>query len=360
MKRTFKDRILSCMEEKDIGALPHVLLHALSLLYGAAIRARLFFYSSGILKPKKLRCGVISVGNLTVGGSGKTPMTIYLAKRLREKGLKVAVVTRGYKRSGRGVKAVSDGERTLLGASASGDEPYLMARRLKGVPVIVGKDRFRAGLYAIEKFSPDVIILDDGFQHIRLKRDVNILLVDGKKGFGSGYLLPRGPLREPEECMERADVIMVKGGGRVNGPGINGVKKFGFFYRPTAFFDSTSIRKNLGMDFLKGKRVAALAGIADPGSFFDTLKECRAVVVKTIAYPDHHPYTPDDMKRIREQARDAEFIVTTEKDLVRLEPLCAAAAEDIPIVALAIEVEVKNADRFLDIVWKRLETARQR
>ncbi|MBI5561227.1 MAG: tetraacyldisaccharide 4'-kinase, partial [Deltaproteobacteria bacterium] len=304
---------------------------------------------AGILKKEELPCRVISVGNITAGGSGKTPMVIFLAKRLREKGLKVLVLSRGYKRKGRGVAAVSDGERTLVSPEEAGDEPYLMAERLIGVPVIVGKDRVISGLRAFERFSPDVIILDDGFQHIRLKRDIDILLLDSKRWFGSGYLLPRGPLREPLDGMKRADIIMIKGGKA--GHALEGVEKpcFGFVYRPAGLYDSDG--RELDIKGLKGKRVSALCAIANPDSFLETLKGCGAIVVSAINFPDHHWYAPADMERIRKEAGDAELIVTTEKDYVRLK---SRPIGGMPVVTLAIEVSLGKKERFLEIIEEKL------
>ncbi|MEK6539527.1 MAG: tetraacyldisaccharide 4'-kinase, partial [Deltaproteobacteria bacterium] len=155
-------------------------LYIFSILYGIGVRLRLFFYRIGAFKIRRLNCKVISIGNITVGGSGKTPMTIHLAEWLRDRDKKVAILSRGYKGRIKDSGIVSDGEKILLGPEDAGDEPYLMAARLKNIPVIVGRDRHRAGMYAIEKFRPDVIILDDGFQHIGLVRDLDIVLIDGK------------------------------------------------------------------------------------------------------------------------------------------------------------------------------------
>ncbi|MBI5810633.1 MAG: tetraacyldisaccharide 4'-kinase, partial [Deltaproteobacteria bacterium] len=182
------------MRDEHTGLAPHIALYLLSILYGASVRMRASLFAIGLIKTKRLPCRVVSIGNLTVGGSGKTPMVMHMADILQKKGRRVVILCRGYKGSAKGVNAVSDGRTVLLGYKEAGDEPYLLARRLKGVPVVVGRDRYKSGLYAIEAFSPDVILLDDGFQHIRLARDVNILLVDSKEGFGNGHLLPRGLL----------------------------------------------------------------------------------------------------------------------------------------------------------------------
>ncbi|MEE9614638.1 MAG: tetraacyldisaccharide 4'-kinase, partial [Thermodesulfobacteriota bacterium] len=312
------------MNEKDIGTAPHVALYLLSLVYGAAVKLRLFLYGTGLLKSEKLPCKVVSVGNITVGGSGKTPVTIYIASRLREKGMKVAILSRGYGRSSKGVKVVSDGERVLLGPEEAGDEPCLMAERLEGVPVIVGEERVRSGRLAIERFSPDVLLLDDGFQHIKIERDVNLLLLDSKRGFGNGFLVPRGVLREPVNAVARADIVMVKGDGPDNPPAAE-LKKpvIKFSYNPTGLVEVKSDTRT-GVERLNGKRVLAVAGIAEPGSFLETLREAGAEVVGYLAYPDHHRYTPAEMKEIEDASQGADIVVTTGKDAVKLKPLCGA------------------------------------
>jgi tetraacyldisaccharide 4'-kinase len=333
------------MGEEKIGLAPHAFLYGLSIVYGAAVNLRLFLYNSGVLKKEKLPCKVISVGNITVGGSGKTPMTMHLARVLKEMGLRVVILSRGYKRVGRGSAVVSDGEKTFLGPEEAGDEPYLMARRLEGIPVIVGKDRVKSGLHAVRNFSPDVIVLDDGFQHIRLLRDLDILLVDSKQGFGNSFLLPRGILREPVGAMERAELVMVKGeGGAFDEPFIKVLKKpvKRFTYRPTGVFDLTSNEKKETY-CLNKKRVIALSGIADPGSFSKTLEGAGAVIIKTLAYPDHHKYTAFDIHRIIEEADGAaaDLVVTTEKDAFKLRPYRALLSA-ITISALSIEVSTED------------------
>jgi tetraacyldisaccharide 4'-kinase len=354
------------MDEEKLGPALHALLYGLSLIYGAAVRARHLLYNSGILKTKRLPCKVISVGNITVGGSGKTPMTMHLAGILKKMGLRVVVLSRGYKRSGRGFAVVSDGEKTYLGPHEAGDEPYLMALRLKGIPVIVGGDRVKSGLHAVSKFSPHVIILDDGFQHIRLDRDLDIVLLDSKGGFGNSYLLPRGILREPVGALARADLVMVKAKGPpaqppsepieklfisepIEEPFIQGLRRpvRKFSYRPRGVFD---IKDNAGKEagYLRGKKVIALSGIADPDSFLKTLEEAGAVIIKTITYPDHYWYTRPDIDGIVEQAKNeaVELVVTTEKDAVKLWPY-QGALSGITILALPIEVVTEDLSELL-------------
>jgi len=186
----------------------HVFFSLLSLPYGGAVRARNRLFDSGFLEQQRIGCPVISVGNLTVGGTGKTPMVILLAGMLKDRGLRPAVLSRGYGGKNRAdVLVVSDGMRVLAGPDEAGDEPVLIARRLGDVPVLAGPKRVITGRHALEHFSVDAILLDDGFQHRYLHRDLDIVLLDSRQPLGNGFLLPRGPLREPPSALARAGVI---------------------------------------------------------------------------------------------------------------------------------------------------------
>ncbi len=330
-----------------------VILKPLSLLYKAGISLRLSLYRAGLLKAHRLTRPVISIGNITAGGAGKTPMTIHIAELLRKKGRSVAILSRGYKRSSKGVKVVSDKDQLLLGPAEAGDEPYLMARRLKGVPVIVGEDRVKAGEYATGRFSPEVILLDDGFQHIRLYRDLNILLVDSKTAFGNNRLLPAGLLREPISAIGRADLIMVKGDKlkaddeeRLKGFGL---ETLGFHYKVTGA-SRLKTNKRLGPDELKGLKVFALAGVANPTAFLDTLEELGASITGKRMYRDHHSYSEADFDSIKSAAAGAELLVTTEKDAVKLERF-----DEGKVPVYAIEIEVVTDTAASDALDKHLE-----
>ncbi|MBI5491481.1 MAG: tetraacyldisaccharide 4'-kinase [Deltaproteobacteria bacterium] len=328
------------MREEEAGALPGLFLSTLSSVYSSGLRLRSLLYRSGFRRTKRLPCRVISVGNLTVGGTGKTPVTIHIAEFLKKNNARPVILSRGYKGSSKGVTVVSDGKGILAEPKEAGDEPYLMAERLKSVPVITGADRYRAGLYAIDKFSPDVIILDDGFQHIRLERDVNILLVDSTEGFGNGRLLPRGVLREPVEAVRRADLIMVKDGTGEFLKGYN-LPVFEFSYRPLALRDMDNAIE-AGLNFIAGKKVIAIAGIANPSSFFKSLARLNANVVRTVSFPDHHGYTSPDINGIRALSKEAQLIITTEKDGVKLK----GQSLGLPAFSLSIDVDVKDMEKF--------------
>ncbi|MBW2599013.1 MAG: tetraacyldisaccharide 4'-kinase [Deltaproteobacteria bacterium] len=190
-------------------------LFPISILYSGVVRLRNLFYQTGLFKVRKLGCRVISVGNITVGGTGKTPMVIMLANLLNEKGYRPAILSRGYAGKGKSrVNIVSDGKNLLMSPKNAGDEPALIAKSVRNVPVITGKNRYLTGKYAIEHFRADVLILDDAFQHRSVFRDIDIVLLDNQKPFGNGFTIPRGELREPASALERADIIVKTGNGR--------------------------------------------------------------------------------------------------------------------------------------------------
>jgi tetraacyldisaccharide 4'-kinase len=193
-------------EKADSPGLLALLLYGVSTVYGAAQKIRATGHRHNLLQSKSLPCRVIAIGNITAGGTGKTPMTIYLARELQQSGKRVAVVSRGYKGAAeKGGGIVSDGQNVLMDAGRAGDEPLLIASRLKGIPVVVGKNRYEAGMLAIREFQPEIIVLDDAYQHLKLKRDINLVLLDHDRPFGNSHLLPRGILREPPDALARAD-----------------------------------------------------------------------------------------------------------------------------------------------------------
>ncbi len=331
------------------GAGAGALLRPLSCLYETGVKARLGLYRAGLLKSKSLPCSVISVGNITAGGTGKTPVTMYIARYLKDMGAKVVILSRGYGGSLKGIGVVSDGKDVLLGPAEAGDEPVLMARRLGDVPVVVGADRFSAGQLAVERFSPDVIILDDGFQHIRLHRDLNILLVDGARELGTAKLLPAGPLREPLTALRRAHMVLVKG-GRLKDRDKELMRQYDIIESGFAFkargLTALTTGEALALKALKGKPLLAVAAIAEPDSFFTTLKDVGLKVAGTMAYRDHHPYVADDIKALQIKMKEsgAAALITTAKDGVKLAGLLQGAS--LPSYALDIAVEMKDKAAF--------------
>lgn len=325
------------------------LLYPASLFYRLGVEARLLLYRKGILPSLGLPLKVVSVGNLTVGGSGKTPVTIYLARLMASWGYRVAVLSRGYKGKRRGrINVVSDGKDTFLTSLEAGDEPYLMASKLKGIPVLTGKDRYSLALYAKEVFGTEVVVLDDGFQHLRLKKDIDILILT-RDVFERPYLLPMGRMREPFKGVERADLVLLKD-GEPSKRVVGDKPFFTFSYIPIAFKDVRG-GSILAPQDIRGKKIFAFSGIAFPSSFISTLKKAGAVVEGAIAYPDHHLYCEKDVERIKEKARGVDLIVTTEKDGVKLRDF-----KTLPPNLYILEVEVlfEEEEAFKKLLKKRL------
>lgn len=319
----WKERIVKnwSIEEPQRGVLK-LLLRLLCLPYSAAVYARNALYDHGSLKQVRLPCPVISVGNIVAGGAGKTPTAIMLANKLRQAGFQPAVLSRGYGgQSSAPVNVVSNGINIGMDTEAAGDEPVLIARSCPGIPVIAGADRVRTGNYAIRHFGADIIILDDGFQHRRLHRDVDIVLVDAKSPFGNGFLLPRGPLREAKTSLRRAHFI-VKTGIDEGAGAIAGGKDRSVFNgrrKPQGIIHAPSGRV-LPTAYLTGKKICAFAGIAQPDSFKAILQGMDADVALWLPYEDHYRYKSSDIEWIKRRAQEAgvEAIVTTEKDGVKL------------------------------------------
>ena len=345
---------------RDAGFFCRILfspLYLLSILYGTAVKARLALYSSGLLKAGRLECKVISVGNITVGGTGKTPTVEFISRSLLERGFRVAILSRGYRRTGKGIGTVSDGKDIFLGPEEAGDEPYMLARRLKTVPVLVGADRHELGRYALERFPLDVIVLDDGFQHIRLKRDLDVLLVDGEKGFGNGYLLPRGPLREPLSGIKRAGIVLISKASVESDEIAGSIRKIhpvpGLFkssYRAEKLV-SLWAGEQTGLERLSGSRVMALSAIANPSSFLNLLSSLGGTVVSDCSFPDHYSYKSKELEEVIDKARadGADFIVTTEKDAVKLRQL--EPRMDIPVYYLEIGLDMHGEEqRFMEAI----------
>ncbi len=316
--------------------------------YGAAVGLRNAAYNSGLLRGHRLPCRVICIGNLTTGGTGKTPATMLLARRLVEAGVRPAILLRGYGRGGgTGIDVVSDGRTVRLGWREAGDEAVLLARRLPEVPVIVGGDRVQAGRLAIERFGAEVLLLDDGFQHRRLQRDVDVVLLDATDPFGLSFLLPRGRLREPARGLRRAQAVLVtrvdQAGGlhdlRLRIASLAPDLPVGCaVHRPGRLTDLRSGR-GLEPSVLKGARVFAMSGIANAESFLGTLRELGGRIAGSRAFPDHHPYTVGELSSVQEEARaaGAEWVLTTEKDAVRLGGQLPGL---VPIGAVGIDLEI--------------------
>ena len=302
----------------------------LSILYRIGVEARLKAYRKEIFRSRSLPAFVLSVGNLSVGGTGKTPAVAAIAQWAFEEGYRVCILSRGYKgRYKTPVLEVSDGFQLKAGPRESGDEPYLLAKRLAGVPVVVSRKRYVGGMFAREHYGSDFFILDDGFQHLELARDLNLVLMDGLRPFGNGHVLPAGPLREPVRGLNRADAFLLtrcEQGGQVERTRAHLKERFGekpvyvsnhvpekvVFPASGEFFDPAD---------LKGKRVLAFAGIARPEVFEKELIALGAEPVIFKALKDHHQFEERELVALIRAAgeRNLDCVLTTEKDWVRLE-----------------------------------------
>jgi len=341
---------------KNPGMAVQLLLLPLTICswgYSAAMRLRAWLYKACIFESHALPCRVITVGNITVGGTGKTPTVCLLARSLAEKGFKVCVVNRGY----RGAKTqtpliVSDGNQVLASAEDAGDEAVMLGRKLPGIPVIACTDRVAAGTLACESFGVQAIILDDGFQHLRLRRDLDIVLVNAADPFGNGHLLPQGILREPLSALERAGIIVFTKADNQNDIEalIGRVKELN---ASAPLFIASYINAGLRNcqtgttalpEQLPGAKVAALCSIGDPESFIKMLTSAGMTVSEKLIYPDHHGYGPDDYTAIKEASARLDAVVTTEKDIAKLD---SGMLQVRDLFVMEIEQLIVPADNFL-------------
>ncbi|MDE0689417.1 MAG: tetraacyldisaccharide 4'-kinase [Candidatus Poribacteria bacterium] len=403
------------LQQRILATPLRFLLIPLSWFYTAGVHLRNILYTRRVFKARKLPCRVISVGNIVVGGTGKTPAVIAIAKHLQREGMRVAILLRGYKRRVREkVTIVSDGEKVCASAIESGDEAQMMARYLSGVPILVGKCRYLAGRVAIERFKVDVLLLDDGFQHRQLARDVDILTIPVTHPFGSPEkLLPAGTLREPPSALKRADLILLT---HADIPDVSthikklvkslapnalvlesihqpiycyplvmeapaaqetfsrqfSAKRFSFnarkhpsknplFQPRTDNREPTTIpprTDTYDIKALKGKRVLAVCGIGNPNAFVATLRRCAVARVELLEFPDHHVYTETDKQHIYTafQETGADLIVTTQKDEQKLadvvgETGLSSPYGELPIVVLAVALVITEGDAaFTDVL----------
>ncbi len=329
------------------GSLPfRPLLRVASSGYGRLLAARSWLYRHGWVAARRLPAKVIGVGNLTLGGTGKTVVVAHLAGWLRDRGLRVGIVSRGYGRRASGVRVVSDGSGPLLDVDEAGDEPYLLARALPGVAVVVGADRYQAGRLAIERFRSHYLLLDDAFQNLAVVKDVEILLINARDPWGSGELFPAGVLREPLPALARADWIILTRADGAEPSGlsaaIRGYNDRAPILRASYAPGEVSVRGEPGAlppEHLRGKRCLGFAGIADPASFEGLARASGAVLLDFRPFRDHHPYTQRDLASLEAQARalGADALLTTEKDAVRLP---AEAPLNVPLWVLRIRLQI--------------------
>ena len=353
-----------------------ILLSLMSILYRNLVSFRIWLYKVRIKREHNLGCLVVSIGNLTVGGTGKTPIVEKFAKALTAGGRRVAILSRGYKSVKPSLKdkikskmqgnpisqepprVVSDGKEVFLDSETAGDEPYMLATNLDGVAIVVDKDRVKAGLHAIKEFDVDTLLLDDGLQYLRLRHRLDIVLIDKYSPFGNEKLLPRGTLREPPKNLKRASYIFItKCDGSSNEELIKRIRK----YNRTAeiiecahqpkYLQNIETNERLPLEHLKGKDIGTISGIAVPESFEDGIKNLGAKIELTRRYTDHHRYRKREVQKFIDHClnRDLDMIVTTEKDYVRFPEI--QASEDMPVYFLRVEIGIlNNEETFEDCI----------
>ncbi len=333
-----------------------------SWIFSVIAQLRYWAYRNRIFRDQPLGCLVVVVGNLTVGGTGKTPVVEKFARSLRDRGRTVAILSRGYKskkeplyrRFWRWIthkeapppRIVSDGKNVLLNSEVAGDEPYMLARNLPGVIVLTDKNRVKAGEYAIKQFGADTLLLDDGFQYMPLRGRLNLLLIDKTNPFGNHHLLPRGILREPIKHLRRASYIFLTKSDGTPDPDLERLIRH---YKPDADFiecahrprylRSVDEKERFELDWLKDKKVAALSGIAMPESFENLLRESGATIVLSQRFLDHHRFTDEELERFFDTALSAqvEALITTEKDAVRIQK---TNTFPLPFLYLRMEIDI--------------------
>ncbi len=333
-------------EAKSVRWVLYVPLAFLSYLYRIGLYMREYMYKSGMTKTRKAIVPVISVGNITLGGTGKTPVVEKLSRMLKEKGLKPVIITRGYRRKKKGVFAVDVKNDN---AQSAGDEAFMLARKTK-VPVIVGKDRLAAIEEGIRSFGIDIAILDDGFQVKNLTKDVELLVIKEHGTLKNQELFPLGPCREPMQRICDAHAVLMNK-GNFDGHEISftsSIPRFNVRYKPVYLYN---VKRDLiaHYNFIKGKKVTAFSGLGDNRSFFNLLKDIGAGIVHEIEFPDHHCYTNVDLKKCA-SFKDVECVITTEKDAVKI------AHMDVPenLFYLSIEPVIEDEKKLMDLLLKKI------
>lgn len=360
------------------AALMRMAMTGLSGIFRLLVQTRLMLFRKGWKDQSHLGMRVVSIGNITVGGTGKTPVTEFLARTLRDRGRRVAILSRGYKskkldrpqkwrkKNGHMVSAekmprvVSTGSALLLDSRHAGDEPFMLARNLDGVSVVVDKDRVKSGRFAISELEADTLVLDDGMQYLKLAHGMDIVLVDAGSPFGTGALLPRGTLREPPKNLRRASYIfLTKCDGTSNEELIKRIRK----YNRTAgivetthgpiYLENIFTRERKPLHFLKGKWVGAISAIAVPEAFENSLRKLGARVEVRRHFSDHHRFSKRDVDQFMQRCveRDMNLMITTEKDAVRFP---RPSELNVPIYFLRIEVEILKGREVWDDLIERI------
>ncbi len=332
-------------EAKIARSLLYVPLACLSYFYQIALMAREYMYKTGIMKTQNAPIPVISVGNITLGGTGKTPVVERLSRTFKDKGFNPGIITRGYLRTKSGTFPVDVKNDT---AKTAGDEAYMLAKRTR-IPVIVGKDRMTAIECGIDHCNIDLAILDDGFQVRDVKKDADILILNGKESLARQELFPLGPYRDPISRVRACDAILVSKAEPDSATlyFTRGIPRFQVRHHPVHLYNMTQ-NVIAHYNYLKNKKIAAFSGLGDNESFFQLLRQIGANIVHETSYPDHYRYTQRDIKKF-ESISDIECIVTTEKDAVKL------LGMELPdnLFYLAIEARIEDEDTLMELLLKK-------
>ena len=331
-------------------------LFPLAMLFWGILFWRNLFYTFGFFVSRKLPTKVISIGNITTGGTGKTPAVIYLANILIKRGKRVAVLSRGYGRKTAGTQLVTDGNTSVLDWRNFGDEPTLISKALSGVPVVVDEKRHRGGMFLVDRFNPDVIIMDDAFQHRAIERDVDIVLINSQDQRSDHKLLPYGFLREPWIHLKRAHaIIFTKTNLMKPAPFLRSMARKSRVprFRSVLLCGPLVSPEGEYKEILKENSVLALSAVGDHGGFMRTLNSAGLNVVEELVFKDHHDYIQDDVELTQKHLlkSGAEYVVTTEKDMVKLDQLDLSRIE-IYSIGIEFKLSKKAENRLLEIIKK--------
>jgi tetraacyldisaccharide 4'-kinase len=345
-RNTFWEYYLKILEEGHSDIRSRTILKALyplSIIYGFVVKTRIFFYRKGLLKSVRLPVPVISVGNITMGGTGKTPVVEYISRYLQEKGKRGAILSRGYAASIRQ-------ENSSFTKNACNDEYLLLRENIPDVPNLLNKDRVKSGLEAIKQFQAEYLLLDDGFQHIRLARDLDIVIIDALNPFGYEQVFPRGMLREPLSELRRADMIMLTHVDQCSHDKVQAiihrlhavarhVPVIETIHKPT-YLESSGGTKTMDVTRLRGRRVFAFCAIGNPVSFRKSIESLGSELVGFRVFPDHHVYTPSELRGLNAEAQrlKPDAIVITQKDEVKLKN--DRIQWDFPLWTLKMEIRI--------------------
>ena len=337
-----------------------IVLYPISIVYRFLIFIRNQLFTNNLLNKKLLPCKVISVGNISVGGSGKTPMVEYLSRHFQKKGNNVGIISRGYKRKSKETLIVTDGKTKPDSWEKFGDEPYFLAHNLNNIPIIVSQSKYKAGMLLVNNFNTEIIILDDGFQHRSLHRDLDIVLINSKEKYENHKLLPIGQLREPFYNINRSDLIIFTKSNlyKPNTYLINKIEKMKLSYIfSKIIYDDNMITisgEKIKTNIINGENIYIISALGDSKGFEKTIKKTGAIIKGHKKFPDHHSYNTKDIQKVKKSAieSNAKFLITTEKDLVKIKNYNG----EIPLCALKIRFIVeqkKELESYLNEINKK-------